>query len=130
MAKRKVTTKEVVEDSVSKPSRDDKANGVDGLHTSKKTSRKRKVTVEEDQDIELPAPSKKSKKRKLKVEEEEEEEDVVGGGGGEEIVEKKVKKKRKTKEEKAAEAMPIASRTIGHKLFIGAHVSSAGGQYI
>ncbi|KAI4755603.1 AP endonuclease [Aureobasidium sp. EXF-3400] len=39
----------------------------------------------------------------------------------------KVVKKRKTKEEKEAEAMPLAARTIGHKLFIGAHVSAAGG---
>ena len=46
-----------------------------------------------------------------------------------EIVEKKVKKqrKRKTKEEKEAAAMPLATRTIGHKLYIGAHVSGAGG---
>ena len=40
------------------------------------------------------------------------------------------KRKRKTKEDKAVEAMPLAVRTLGHKLFIGAHVSSAGGQYI
>jgi AP endonuclease-1 len=39
----------------------------------------------------------------------------------------KVVKKRKTKEEKEAEAMPLAARTLGHKLFIGAHVSAAGG---
>ncbi|OQO04009.1 hypothetical protein B0A48_10652 [Cryoendolithus antarcticus] len=39
----------------------------------------------------------------------------------------KVVRKRKTKEEKEAEAMPLAARTIGHKLFIGAHISSAGG---
>ena len=38
------------------------------------------------------------------------------------------KRKRKTKEEKAAEAMPLATRTVGHRLFIGAHVSSAGGK--
>jgi AP endonuclease-1 len=36
--------------------------------------------------------------------------------------------KRKTKEEKQAEAMPLLERTVGQKLFIGAHVSSAGGQ--
>jgi AP endonuclease-1 len=39
-----------------------------------------------------------------------------------------IKGKRKTKEEKEAEAMPLLERTVGHKLFIGAHVSSAGGQ--
>jgi len=44
-------------------------------------------------------------------------------------VAKPATKKRKTKEEKEAEAMPLAARTIGHKLLVGAHVSSAGGQY-
>ena len=39
----------------------------------------------------------------------------------------KVKRKRKTKEEKEAEAMPIAARSTGLKMFIGAHVSSAKG---
>ena len=40
---------------------------------------------------------------------------------------KKEKRKRKTKEEKEAEAMPIAARTTGLRMFIGAHVSSAKG---
>lgn len=40
---------------------------------------------------------------------------------------KKVKRKRKTKEEKEAEAMPLASRTIGLRMFVGAHVSIAKG---
>ena len=40
---------------------------------------------------------------------------------------KKAKRKRKTKEEKEAEAMPIAARTTGLRMFIGAHVSSAKG---
>lgn len=37
------------------------------------------------------------------------------------------KPKRKSKKDKEAEAMPLAARTIGHRLIIGAHVSSAGG---
>lgn len=37
------------------------------------------------------------------------------------------RKPRKTKEEKEAEAMPLAARTVGSKLYIGAHVSAAGG---
>lgn len=40
---------------------------------------------------------------------------------------KPARRKRKTKEEKEAEMLPLASRTVGSKLFIGAHVSSAGG---
>ncbi|MBE7180518.1 MAG: deoxyribonuclease IV, partial [Terriglobus roseus] len=39
----------------------------------------------------------------------------------------KAKRKRKTQEEKDAEMVPLAARTLGSKLFIGAHVSSAGG---
>lgn len=66
---------------------------------------------------------KKGSKKKVKAESESEGEAEVDGKP-----EKKVKKKRKTKEEKEAEAMPLASRTVGHKLFIGAHVSAAGGQ--
>jgi len=37
------------------------------------------------------------------------------------------RRKRKTKEEKEAETMPLAARTIGSNMLIGAHVSSAGG---
>ncbi|KAL9093573.1 MAG: hypothetical protein Q9165_003968 [Trypethelium subeluteriae] len=40
---------------------------------------------------------------------------------------KKPKRKRKTKEEKEASEMPLAPRTLGHKMFVGAHVSGAGG---
>lgn len=39
----------------------------------------------------------------------------------------KVKRRRKTKEEREAEAMPLAARSVGLKMFIGAHVSSAKG---
>ena len=40
---------------------------------------------------------------------------------------KKTPRKRKTKEEKDAEAMPLAARTVGLNMFIGAHVSIATG---
>ncbi|KAK5050587.1 hypothetical protein LTR84_003869 [Exophiala bonariae] len=39
----------------------------------------------------------------------------------------KSKRKRKTQEEKDAEAMPLAARTIGSKMFVGAHTSIAKG---
>lgn len=42
-------------------------------------------------------------------------------------VDVKAKRRRKTKEEKEAEAMPLAARTLGSKVTIGAHVSGAGG---
>lgn len=40
---------------------------------------------------------------------------------------KKPKAKRKTKEEKEAESMPLAARTTGLNMFVGAHVSIAKG---
>ncbi len=43
---------------------------------------------------------------------------------------KKVKRKRKTKEEKEAEAMPLAARSIGLSMFVGAHVSGAKGRLL
>lgn len=39
----------------------------------------------------------------------------------------KVQRKRKTKEDKEAEAMPLAARTVGLNMFVGAHVSIAKG---
>jgi len=91
--------------------------------------RARKVKVEEQQPTEAAAEAGQKptpKKRQSKTKAVKEEEAEVGETG--EVIEKKVKRKRKTKEEKEAEAMPLAARTVGHKLFIGAHVSSAGGQ--
>lgn len=38
------------------------------------------------------------------------------------------KRKRKTKEEKEAEAMPLAARSTGLRMLVGAHVSSAKGR--
>jgi AP endonuclease-1 len=45
----------------------------------------------------------------------------------EEIQPKKATKKRTSKEEKAAEMAPLAARTKGLQMFIGAHVSAAKG---
>lgn len=69
--------------------------------------------------------SKKKQTRKKEIKEEAQEFDDDG-----DPVEKNVKKKRKSKAEKEAELveMPLAPRTAGHKLRIGAHVSAAGGQ--
>lgn len=90
------------------------------------TVTKEEVVADEDSAVDKKSkaakPAKKSVKKKAKVTSESEGEVEV-----EEKVEQKVKKKRKTKEEKEAEAMPLAARTVAHKLFIGAHVSAAGG---
>ncbi|KAK5115163.1 hypothetical protein LTR85_009921 [Meristemomyces frigidus] len=97
----------------------------------KKRTRKQKVKVEveEEETIEEPAPDQDAapKKRRSRKKEVKEEEQVLDQDGN--VIEKKVKKKRMTKAEKEAELvnMPLAARTAGHKLYIGAHVSAAGG---
>ena len=90
---------------------------------------KSKITVKSEilEETEVPSdaatPEKRTRKTKAKVKQQ------TAGDGGEEDAEtpKKTKRKRKTKEEKEAEAMPIAVRTLGLSMFIGAHVSCAKG---
>lgn len=85
---------------------------------------KKAETVEvEPHELEVVKKGKASAKRKVKTEDAAAEE--------EDKVEKKVVKKRKTKEEKEAELIPLAPRTdvstLKRKMFIGAHISGAGG---
>lgn len=71
-------------------------------------------------------------KQKGKVKEEVQEVKNVVKEVNEEPVadgKKPAKQKRKTKEEKEAEMIPLAARTQGLKMFIGAHVSGAGGAF-
>lgn len=91
-----------------------------------KRSKKFKVEVAEDEEEEV-ARQKKSRKRTTKKEilEVKEEAEEVGGEGEDPA---KKKRRRKTKEEKEAEAMPLAARTTGLRMFLGAHVSSAKGE--
>jgi AP endonuclease 1 len=98
-----------------------------------------KVIVSESviiREREASTPSKSPKKRRKETELKSTEEDIaekviIDEERGEEEVDikiaKKTRRKRKTKEEKEAEAMPLAARTVGSKLFVGAHVSIAGG---
>lgn len=79
-------------------------------------------------DVEVQAKNHRSKTspQKRKVEEttiKKEEETIEGKDHP-----KKSKRKRKTKEEKEAEAMPLAARSTGLQMFVGAHVSSAKGR--
>ena len=75
--------------------------------------------------VDEPTPKTTKPKRPTKGKKTEEEKD------GERTLEgdtpNKVKRKRKTTEEKEAEAMPLAARTAGLRMYIGAHVSSAKG---
>ena len=83
------------------------------------------------QTIQTPTKAKKKKKTKAKVEKESVDidgEEVKDHTEEEVETPKKAKRKRKTKEEKEAEAMPIAARTTGLKMYVGAHVSGAKGR--
>ena len=91
---------------------------VESRPSPKKTKRKRSVSEEKPVVNGAISPSKTKQKAKTKTEEETDED-------GESL--KKVKRRRKTKEEKEAEAMPLATRTVGLRMFIGAHVSCAKG---
>ncbi|KAF7197400.1 DNA-(apurinic or apyrimidinic site) lyase 1 [Pseudocercospora fuligena] len=96
---------------------------------SPEASKSRKAQIEAKVEEETGAGAEQSPKpkakRKAKVKQEVKAE--VEEAENEDTRETKVKRKRKTKEEKEAEMLPLAARTVGHKLFIGAHVSSAGG---
>ena len=91
-----------------------------GEPSPKKTKRRKATEAEVDETFKDEASPSKSK-RNTKVEEEDEE--VQEG----EESPKKIKRKRKTKEERELEAMPLAVRTDGLRMFIGAHVSGAKG---
>ncbi|KAK3674471.1 DNA-(apurinic or apyrimidinic site) lyase [Recurvomyces mirabilis] len=90
----------------------------------------KKVKVEVKQEVKIEAEGEEAetapkKRRKGKTEVKVEENAVDEDGN----VVSKVKTKRKSKAEKERELveMPLAARTIGHKLLIGAHVSASGG---
>ena len=63
------------------------------------------------------APKRKAKKTSVKKE-----------ATGDADSAKPVKKARKSKKDQEAEAMPLAARAQGLRMFIGAHVSAAKGQ--
>ena len=100
-----------------------KEEPIDTPKTDNRT--KTAVHVKEEGQQEQPLDkSKKSRKRKLTSVVEEE---VVFDETGE--TPNKVKRSRKTQEEKDAEAMPLAIRTAGLRMYIGAHVSGAKGVF-
>jgi len=78
-----------------------------------------------------PKSTKKTRKRKRAAanptEGESSQGKVDGGQAEAETQATPKKKKRRTKAEIAADMLPLAPRTLGSKLLVGAHVSSAGG---
>ena len=76
-------------------------------------------------------PSKTKQKPRTKRKSESETDNEIKTANGEVVngdgTVKKPARKRKTKEEKEAEAMPLAARTTGAAVYVGAHVSIAKG---
>ena len=99
--------------------------------TPKKAARtkksKVKVEIEEEDDAEAGADETSKTKTKRKAVKKEVKEEGAEDDADEA---KPEKKKRQSKADKEADMIsnPLAARTIGHKLFIGAHVSASGGQ--
>jgi AP endonuclease-1 len=100
--------------------------------TAKLTETQVKV---EEQELSRSVKSKRTERSALKrfsyaesdvenivvADEVEEEEEI--------ITKKKITRKRKTKAEKEAEMAPLAARTQGLRMFVGAHVSAAKGWF-
>ena len=89
---------------------------------------------EEEKEVDGDSPTKPKSKRKVKdiakkikevKEQDTDIEDEAKALNGD--TPQKPKRKRKTKEEKEAEAMPLAARTTGLRMYVGAHVSIAKG---
>lgn len=88
--------------------------------TSIKEEEEVEINGSESEGAKSPKKVTKSRSKAAKVVKKEEvEEDGT--------TKKKVVRKKKTKEEKEAEAMPLLARTVGSKIVVGAHISSAGG---
>lgn len=97
---------------------------------TKRASRAAKLSYaedsEEEQKEEVIQTTPKKSKKAVKTEAEEEVKEEKQNGENRTTT-KKAPRKRKTKEEKDAEMAPLAARTAASKLFVGAHVSAAGG---
>lgn len=103
-----------------------KKNGVsrhNPQNPAKQTSKKEKSKA----DVEAQAKTSETSPQKTKVEETTIDEEEKTEEKKEDSLEKS-KRKRKTKEEKEAESMPLAARSTGLRMVVGAHVSSAKGR--
>lgn len=89
------------------------------LTVTKKIRRPVPVKVEVEEDAKTVPTPKRSKKRETLVKKEETET----------VVEKKPSRRgKKTQGDKESDAMPLAPRTQGLRMFVGAHVSAAKGE--
>lgn len=85
----------------------------------KPNNRKRKAPATANKDERT-----ETEENKVELPKEEIQEDGAGSSS------KKPTRKRKTKEEKDSEAMPLAARSTGLRILIGAHVSVAKGEFV
>jgi AP endonuclease 1 len=87
------------------------------------------IKDETDEEVEAKKTPKKAKDKSSKAIESKklEKKDVKVDVDITDNEESSTKRKRKTKEEKETESMPLAARTQGLRMFVGAHVSGAGG---
>lgn len=100
-------------------------------HTARTNKSKAQKVVEQEEDMD----STNSAAEEAEVEirkprgkrRHKEEKEGEPATGDREVEIKKPKRKRKTKEEKEAEALPLAARAVGLKMFVGAHTSIAKG---
>ena len=122
----KATTRRVKTDISNRPEVGDGRRINDRPTTKRQATRKREgaPVIKPEEELET-TPGKDSKQSKVKK---ELGEDVVQEATAADTS-KKVKRRRKTKEEKESEAMPLAARTSGLQMFVGAHVSGAKGVY-
>lgn len=98
------------------------------LQNSSKRTGNKNLNAAESKDSATSSVRPKAKGKTVKKSAVEDEDGLSEHEAG--VDKPKIKKKRKTKEEKEAEAMPLAARTLGSKMLIGAHVSSAGGELV
>ena len=77
--------------------------------------------ISADKAEEAPKATPKKGKKLYEIEVEEDTEAEVT------VTKQKVQRKRKTKEDLKAEAIPLAIRTVGSKLLVGAHISNTRG---
>ncbi|KAL4948755.1 xylose isomerase-like protein [Aspergillus filifer] len=95
------------------------------LKKSTKVQIKRETQAKEEIEAEDQLGNTGVVKEELEVKQESTE--LQDGIEGETVAAATTTKKRKTKKEKEAEMVPLRARTQGLRMFVGAHVSAAGG---
>lgn len=122
--KSRVSLKEASSEEESEPEIKPKAS------RAKKLPARSTVKKEEVDDTEAPTATKSTAEDQAPKEEEEEPISKHKAKAASTPAKKATPAKRgkKTKEEKDAEAMPLAARTPGLRMFVGAHVSAAKGE--